>query len=264
MPMQSGSIRVFGHDVAAHPLAARRQMGVLFQSPALDKQLTVAENIAWHGRLYGLSGKEITTRLNDLLTRLGIADRAKEFAGKLSGGMRRKVELAKALLPRPKLLLLDEPSTGLDVAARIDFWQLLHELRQQTGLSILLTTHLMDEADRCDRLTILEQGKAVAQNTPDALKRQISGDIITLTSADPDDLQKALRERLHIDAVRVDQTLRFERAEAHLFVPHVVTALPGLIDSIAVTRPSLDDVFVRLTGRRLDAESQFASASSAT
>ena len=254
MPMQAGVVRVFGHDITAAPLAARREMGVLFQSPALDKQLTVAENIACHGRLYGLTKADIAERSADLLNRLGLADRAKDYAGKLSGGMRRKVELAKALLPRPRLLLLDEPSTGLDVTARIDFWRLLHELRQSTGLTVLLTTHLMDEADRCDVLTVLEQGKEIARDTPDALKRRISGDVITLTTADLPRLQQTLKETLGIDTTTVDQTLRFERPDAHQFVPQVVTAAAGQIDSITVTRPSLDDVFVTLTGRRLTGE----------
>lgn len=249
---QSGAMQIFGVDVAKDPAAVRRLIGVVFQSPALDKQLTVAENLRYHARLYGIPRKPAEARTNALLKRFDLLARRDELVLKLSGGLRRKVELAKAILTRPKLLILDEPSTGLDVSARIELWQLLGELRQeQDGPTVLLTTHLMDEADRCDRLAILDEGKLLADETPDALKDAIGGDVIRFTGPDLPHLREVLRAKLNVDAQAIDGRLHIERPGAHLFVPHLIEAAPGLIDSITVGRPTLDDVFVKLTGRRL-------------
>lgn len=250
---QSGAMAVFGIDVATRPAEVRRKIGVVFQSPALDKQLTVAENLRYHARLHGINKSQAESEMGGLLERFKLTDRRNELVQSLSGGMRRKVELAKAILAKPKLLLLDEPSTGLDVAARIELWQLLAELRQSDpGLSILVTTHLMDEADRCDRLAILDEGKLLADEAPDKLKDRIGGDVIRFTGPDLPLLRNMLAEKLKVDATLVDGALRIERPSAHLFVPHLIEAAPGLIESITVGRPTLDDVFVKLTGRRLE------------
>lgn len=251
IPLQSGVVGVFGHDLAADPSAVRNLIGVVFQQPALDKQLTVGENLLYHARLYGLARGQATADIDALLQRFNLADRRKELVASLSGGMRRKVELAKAILTKPKLLLLDEPSTGLDVAARIELWRLLTELRAAGDMTVLLTTHLMDEADRCDRLAILDGGKLLADATPDALKDGVGGDVITFSGPRPDLLRETLQTKLGLTVQQVEGTLRVERPAAHLFVPHLIEAAPGLIESVTVGRPTLDDVFVRLTGRRL-------------
>ncbi|MGN6625107.1 MAG: ABC transporter ATP-binding protein, partial [Tepidisphaeraceae bacterium] len=227
--------------------------GVVFQHPALDKQLTVEENLRFHGKLFGLSIRDIKRRTAELLARFNLADRAHELVASLSGGMRRKVELAKAILATPKLLLLDEPSTGLDVAARIELWQLLRELRQAGDLTIVLTTHLMDEADRCDHLAIIDQGNLLVVDTPDALKDALGGDVITFVGRDLPQLQSVIQQKLGLSPQLIEDRLRIERPQAHLFVPQVIEAAPGLIDSISVGRPTLDDVFVHRTGRRLHA-----------
>ena len=248
--LQSGRVSVFGRDLDADPAAVRRTIGVVFQQPALDKQLTVQENLQYHAKLYGL-GRSAARDIDALLGRFDLGDRRKELVASLSGGMRRKVELAKAILTRPRLLLLDEPSTGLDVAARIELWRILTELRAAGEMTVLLTTHLMDEADRCDRLAILDQGKLLADATPDTLKDQVGGDVITFTGPQLDVLQRAVQATLGVTVQRVEQSLRIERPAAHLFVPQLIEAAPGLIESVTVGRPTLDDVFVRLTGRRL-------------
>jgi ABC-2 type transport system ATP-binding protein len=155
MPLQEGKVEVFGHDLQRVPAAVRNHLGVVFQSASLDKKLTVAENMACQAALYGLHGKSARVREQALLEQLGVADRSKDLAEELSGGLRRRVELAKAMLHRPQLLLLDEPSTGLDPGARSDLWKYLFQLRSSLGTTILLTTHLLEEAERADRIAIL-------------------------------------------------------------------------------------------------------------
>ena len=252
LPPQAGQMSIFGLDVATQAAAVRRTIGVVFQSPALDKQLTVAENLRYHARLYGLDGDKAEVEMMALLGRFGLVERKRDFVQTLSGGMRRKVELAKALMAEPTLLILDEPSTGLDVGARIELWRLLGELREhRPGLTVLLTTHLMDEADRCDRLAILDNGRVLADSTPDALKDSIGGDVIRFSGHDLPRLQHTVADKLGVAALEIDGKLHIERPSAHLFVPHLIEAAPGLIDSVTVGRPTLDDVFVRLTGRGL-------------
>jgi ABC-2 type transport system ATP-binding protein len=247
---QEGRVEILGHDLATAREQVRKDIGVVFQSPALDKQLTARENLACQGALYGLSGQPLRKRADELLSRVNLLDRADERVERYSGGMRRRVEIAKGLLHRPKLLILDEPSTGLDPGARLDLWDLLHDIRQSEGVTVLLTTHLMEEADKCDRLAIMESGKLLACDTPAVLKQQISGDVITLTSANPGLLRQQLQEKLGVDLTPVGKALRLERARGHEFIPAVIEAAPGLVESVSVGRPTLEDVFVRLTGRR--------------
>lgn len=175
-----GSASITGHDVLTDPAAARARLGVVFQSPSLDGKLTATENLRHHGRLYGLGGKDLTKRIDQWLDFFGLIDRRNEFVERFSGGMRRKLEVAKALLHEPKLLLMDEPATGLDPAARRELWQKLLQLRKDKHMTIVLTTHLMDEAEHCDRLAIMVAGKLITVDTPDHLKARIGGDVITL------------------------------------------------------------------------------------
>jgi ABC-2 type transport system ATP-binding protein len=227
----------------------RHHIGVVFQSPSLDKQLTAEENLRHHGHLYGLRGKELENRIDQMLNRVGLAERPKELVGTFSGGMRRRVELAKGLLTRPRILLLDEPSTGLDPGARIDLWRYLREIRQQDGVTILVTTHLMDEAEHCDRLAIMDAGKIAACDTPAALKSQIGADVITLSSDDPQSLAAAIRQRFpDLTVEQIDSTVRIERERGHEFIPQLVEAFVGQIRSVSLGKPTLEDVFIRVTG----------------
>jgi ABC-2 type transport system ATP-binding protein len=196
-----------------------------------------------------LHGADLEERITIQLQKVGLLDRAKERVDGFSGGMRRRVELAKGLLNQPDVLLLDEPSTGLDPAARIDLWGSLVEI-QSTGVTILLTTHLMDEADRCTRLAILQTGRLIACDTPNTLKEKIGGDVITIVSKDPDGLEKVLQQKLELEPGRVDGQLRIERARGHEFVPKIIEAAPHMVDSISVGKPTLEDVFIQLTGQR--------------
>ena len=180
---------------------------------------------------------------------MNLADRAHERVERFSGGMRRRVELAKSMLNRPAVLLLDEPSTGLDPSAHIDLWAHLKKL-QSDGVTILLTTHLMDEADRCSRLAILDTGKLIACDTPAVMKDRIGGDVITLRTDSPEQARAMLKEKLSIDAEMIDDTLRIERRNGHELVPQLIEALPGMVQSVSVGKPTLEDVFIRLTGHQ--------------
>jgi ABC-2 type transport system ATP-binding protein len=246
-----GNARVCGHDTVSEPAAVRSAIGVVFQSPSLDPQLTVAENLRYGGNLYGLRGAELESRWREMAEALRVGDRADDLVKNLSGGLQRRVEIAKSLLPRPRVLLLDEPSTGLDPVARVDLWAILEQLRGRFGITTVLTTHLMDEAERCGRVAILHRGKLLACDTPDALRATIGADVLTLVCRRPDMLAEQLQAKFGWTAVVRDDSVRLEIPKAHAEVARIVEAFPGEIQSVTAGRPTLEDVFVRMTGERL-------------
>lgn len=247
----SGTAVIAGADVVTQPSEVRGRIGIVFQHPSLDDKLNVRENMTHQGHLYGLSGRELTERTAQLLDRFGIADRARDRVGTLSGGLQRRVELAKALLHRPRVLILDEPSTGLDPGARSSLMECLFELRSRDGVTCLLTTHLMEEADRCDGLAILDCGKLVAQGTPNELKGTIGGDVVTITCKNAATLAAAAKAKFNVAAEANGTSVRIERHRGHEFVPQLVEAFPGEVETVTVGKPTLDDVFLHLTGHRL-------------
>ena len=245
-----GHARIMGFDVARDPNSLRRQIGVVFQAQSIDVKLSAAENL-WHqGHLYGLHGAALKSRIVEMLGRVGLEDRANEKAETFSGGMQRRLELAKGLLHHPSVLLLDEPTTGLDPGARRDLWQYLAILRDEERVTMIVTTHLMEEAERCDRLAILNEGKVVALGTPDELKHEIGGDVILLDTKNPDSLAERIRGRFHLDAQVLHAQVRIERENGHRFITDVVEAFPGEIEAISVSKPTLEDVFIHRTGHR--------------
>jgi ABC-2 type transport system ATP-binding protein len=246
----SGRATIAGFDAVRQPGALRRHIGVVFQAQSVDPKLTAYENL-WHqGHLYGLRGKELRARIEEILTRVGLLDRRNDRVETFSGGMQRRIELAKGLLHHPEVLLLDEPTTGLDPGARRDLWQYLQILRDQERVSVIVTTHLMEEAERCDRLAILNEGNLVALGTPDALTREIGGDVIVLEARDAQSLAERVRANFHVDATVMDNKVRLEIENGHRFVPDVVEMFPGEIQSLSVSKPTLEDVFIRRTGHR--------------
>ena len=255
LPMGGRAI-VMGHDAAKEPAGLRRQIGVVFQAPSIDVKLTASENLTHVGHLYGMSGAPLKARVTETLTRVGLFDRANDKAETFSGGMQRRLELAKGLLHRPSVLLLDEPTTGLDPGARRDLWQYLQMLRDEEHVTVLVTTHLMEEAERCDRLAILSHGKLVALGTPQALKQEIGGDVVLLETTNPDALAQRIRQKYSVPALALDGKVRLELENGHQFVPEVVEAFPGEIDSISVSKPTLEDVFIRRTGHRFWTEDE--------
>ena len=246
----AGRALVQGYDVAKEPALLRRQIGVVFQAQSIDPKLTAYENL-WHqGHLYGQHGAALKSRILEILRRVGLSDRAKEYVETFSGGMQRRVELAKGLLHHPSVLLLDEPTTGLDPGARRDLWQYLKILRDEENVSVIVTTHLMEEAERCDRLAILNEGKLVALGTPSDLTKEIGGDIVLLDTRNPEALAIRIQQRFQTDATVMDNKIRLELENGHRFIAEVVEAFPGEILAMSVSKPSLEDVFIHRTGHR--------------
>jgi ABC-2 type transport system ATP-binding protein len=251
----AGRATIMGCDAAQEPARLRRQIGVVFQAQSVDIKLTAYE-ILWHqGHLYGLRGAALKQRIGEILSRVGLADRAKELVETFSGGMQRRIELAKGLLHHPGVLLLDEPTTGLDPGARRDLWQYLATLRDEEHVSVLVTTHLMEEAERCDRLAIMNEGNLVALGTPAELKSEIGGDVVLLDAAhNAGVLADRIRARFHVDTTVLENQVRIEREGAHRFVTEVVEAFPGEIEAVSVSKPALEDVFIRRTGHKFWSE----------
>jgi ABC-2 type transport system ATP-binding protein len=255
MVPSGGRAIILGCDAVREPARVRRQIGVVFQAQSVDQKLTAYENL-WHqGHLYGLRGASLNKRIQEILSRVGLADRAKDLVETFSGGMQRRIELGKGLLHHPGVLLLDEPTTGLDPGARRDLWQYLALLRDEEHVSVLVTTHLMEEAERCDRLAIMNEGNLVALGTPAELKSEIGGDVVTLDAThDAGVLAERIRARFHVDTTVLENQIRMERQGAHRFVTEVVEAFPGEIEAISVSKPALEDVFIRRTGHKFWSE----------
>ncbi len=249
LPVQAGSVELLGIDVRRQPAEVRRRIGVTFQSPSLDTRLTVRENLRHHGHLYGFSGGELKRRIGEMLEHLNLKDRENDLVGTLSGGLKRRVEIAKGLLHEPRLLLLDEPSTGLDPGVRIDLWEYLTRLKTQKGMTILVTTHLMDEAERSDQLGILDRGRLVAQGSPESLRASVGGDCLTIQSdITPAKLAEQIQSRFSVTVRQVGQSLRIERERGHELLKELVEAFPNEITGISLGKPTLEDVFIKRTG----------------
>jgi ABC-2 type transport system ATP-binding protein len=254
-----GRAIILGHDAAKDPSQLRREIGVVFQAQSIDLKLTAAENLRHQGHLYGLQGVQLRAKINEMLERVGLADRARDKAETFSGGMQRRLELAKGLLHGPRVLLLDEPTTGLDPGARRDVWQYLRTLRDEEQVTVLVTTHLMEEAERCDRLAILNEGRLVALGTPAELKQEIGGDVIVLEAKEPESLALRIHARFDVEARVIERQVRIEKDHGHRFVTDLVEAFPGEIDAVSIAKPSLEDVFIRRTGHRLWSEQKQGS-----
>lgn len=252
MTPTSGSASVFGIDVGISPREARRKIGVTFQSPSLDKKLTVRENLRHQGHLYALYGKILDHRINEVLETFNLSDRRDDRVEHLSGGMARRVEIAKCLIHQPSLLLLDEPSTGLDPSARRTLRELLETLRRQHGTTCFLTTHLMDDAECCDRVAILDEGKMVAIDTPRAMIDAIGGDVVAVSAINALELAEKIRARFELPLQVIGETIRIEREQGHEFAAILARTFPDELMKVSIGRPTLDDVFAKVTGHRFD------------
>ena len=245
-----GTALVFGADIVRDPREVRRRIGVVFQSPALDKKLSLRENLLHQGHLYGMSGKALSERIERLLKWIGLADRSADKVEKLSGGLKRRVEIAKGLVPGPSLLLLDEPTTGLDPLARREVWEALRSLQTTDGVTVLTTTHLLEEAELCSQVALLNSGKIVAVGEPSALRSSLGGDVISLQAKDPQGLKSRIEAKFSLPVTVVDGIVRLEKKAGHEFVPALVGAFADEIQSVTVAKPTLEDFFIEKTGNR--------------
>ncbi|MGF7238479.1 MAG: ATP-binding cassette domain-containing protein [Frankia sp.] len=244
-----GTAIVAGHDVQRERDAVRRSIGLVFQETTLDDYLTAAQNLRFHADLYGVPKRDALTRAQGLLEMVGLADRRDSKVGTFSGGMKRRLEIARGLLHSPRVLFLDEPTVGLDPVSRATVWRYVDELRRAEGITVFLTTHYLDEAERCDRIAIIAQGRIVALDTPDALKAAVGADRVRLTATDPAAALAALRTRFEVEATTgADGSLTFHVVDGERFLPRLLMELGVPITSVSVTRPTLDDVFFARTG----------------
>ncbi|QDU78706.1 Daunorubicin/doxorubicin resistance ATP-binding protein DrrA [Polystyrenella longa] len=249
-PVQQGEIVLDGTSLVDDPAAIRHKIGVTFQAPSLDPRLTVEENLRYQGYLYGLSGRALRSRIEELMQRLKLSDRLRDRVQSLSGGMQRRVEIAKGLLHDPQILILDEPSTGLDPGARIDLWAYLQRLRDESGMTILVTTHLMEEAERCDQLAILDKGEVAATGSPEHLRRSLGGDCLTIQTEEPQRLQQRIKDDFDLQFQLIGESLRLEAPEGHELLRNLVDAYTTEIQSVSLGKPTLEDVFIARTGHQ--------------
>jgi ABC-2 type transport system ATP-binding protein len=250
-----GHAEVAGYDVVAQRDEVRREIGLVFQDVTLDTNLTAAQNLRFHGQLYGVPGPELEPRMRQVLELVGLWDRRHKDVVTFSGGMRRRLEIARGLLHSPRVLFLDEPTVGLDPQTRASIWEYLDRLGREERLTIFLTTHYMDEAEHCDRIAIMDGGRIVALDTPQALKAAIGTDRVRLVTADDGRAAAAISGRFGLEAAVGPDGLTLHVADGEAFVPRLLAGLGVAVRSVSVTRPTLDDVFLAYTGHTIrDAE----------
>src|SRR6266446_3476261 len=247
----AGTAKVAGIDVVQDPARVRQRIGLVFQDPSLDDVLTGRENLEFHAWLYGVPTSERRKRIDEMMALLQLTDRARSQVRTYSGGMKRRLEIARGMLHQPQILFLDEPTLGLDPQTRKSIWTHLNELRSTKGVTIFMTTHYMDESEYCDRIAIIDKTKIVALGTPDELKAMVGGDVVTITSSKSDDAAAEIEKLLGITAIRDNGSLRMEVPDAKVFVPRLVRELTAPVDTVTLRRPSLDDVFLKLTGHAI-------------
>jgi len=255
----SGRASLAGYDVVARPGDVRRSMGIVFQDPSLDNRLTAEQNLRFHAMLYGVPSREIEPRVAEVLAMVELSERRRALVATYSGGMKRRLEIARGLLHKPRVLFLDEPTLGLDLQTRNRIWEYVVDLRRREGVTVFMTTHYIEESEHCDRIAIIDGGRIVALDTPDALRRHVGGDVITITSPDPPSLAREIAARFGGVARATDGHVVVELERGTEFVPRVAAAFPQLVTAVAVKQPTLDDVFLKLTGHAIRDESASAT-----
>jgi ABC-2 type transport system ATP-binding protein len=255
MKPTAGVATVAGHDVVGERDDVRRNIGLVFQDPTLDSYMTAAQNLKLHAELYGLQRDLVGPRMQQVLEMVGLWERKDSPVGTFSGGMRRRLEIARGMMHSPRVLFLDEPTIGLDPQTRRSIWTYIAELKEREEITIFMTTHYMDEAEWCDRIAIMDHGEIVALDAPDRLKADIGKDRITIETGDDEAAIAALKERFDIDAQMAEGRVTFGVPGGEQFVPRLFAELPVHIQGVSVSRPTLDDVFMSFTGTTIrDAE----------
>ncbi len=259
LPLSAGTMKLNGVPVKPTDADYRARLGVVFQKPSVDIHLTARENLKFGAALYGVTGAPANRRIDEVLEFMDLKDRADDRVSGFSGGMRRRLEVARVLLHDPELLVMDEPSAGLDQATLRKLWDRLSRLCEDTGLAVLVTTHHPEEAEYCDQLLVLESGRCVAVETPEKLKRQVADDLIVIEGEQLEELQGEIAKSLSLESRIAGQQLLIECQEAHKTVPRIVEAFPrGRFRSVGIRTPTLGDVFAKLTGRSLEEDGEAA------
>jgi ABC-2 type transport system ATP-binding protein len=258
----SGSAQVAGFDVVRERDLVRRNIGLVFQDTTLDTYLSAERNLRLHAELYGVPRELVGPRIRDVLDMVGLWERRSSLVSTFSGGMKRRLEIARGLLHSPRVLFLDEPTAGLDPQTRVTIWDYINQLRQTEDITIFMTTHYMDEAEYCDRIAIMDHGQIIAGGTPLALKSSVGDDRIQIQTDDDAAAILALDEQFGLRAAIADGEVTFRVAQGEHFVPKLFADFPVAIRSVSVARPSLDDVFMSYTGRTIrDAEADVSDRS---
>jgi ABC-2 type transport system ATP-binding protein len=242
---------VAGYDVKTQRDTVRRNIGLVFQDTTLDTYLTGEQNLRFHADLYGVPRSQVDTRMKMVLDMVSLWDRRQSVVGTYSGGMKRRLEIARGLLHAPRVLFLDEPTVGLDPQTRTSIWEYINDLKQREDITIFLTTHYMDEAEHCDRIGIIDHGQIVAIDTPENLKASIGKDRVQISTADDPEAIRELKRRFDLDGAVHENLVTFKVASGEQFVPRLFAELSVPIRSVSVARPSLDDVFMSYTGRTI-------------
>lgn len=248
----SGTATIDGHDIVEEQAAVRRAIGMVFQEQSIDEKLTARENLNFHAVLYGVPRSERKKRAESVLETVDLLDRADQRIEEFSGGMKRRLEIARGLLHTPRVLFLDEPTQGLDPQTRNSIWEHLLRLREESDVTVFMTTHYMDEAEYCDRIAVMDGGRIVEQGSPESLKGSVGSDVVTVTPAGGEDAAlEEFAERRGISVTREGAEMRFEVEDGARFVPQLLSELPDAVEAVSVRRPTLEDVFLNLTGRSL-------------
>jgi ABC-2 type transport system ATP-binding protein len=250
----AGVALVNGFDVAREPARVRESIGIVFQDYSLDDRITAEENLRFHCMIYHVPSAERAARIRQVLDMVELRDRAGDKVRTYSRGMKRRLEIARGLLHHPSVLFLDEPTVGLDPQTRNRIWDHIHELRRQRGITVFMTTHYMDEADKCDRVGIMDHAQLIALDTPAALKAELGGDVVRLRTADNERAVAWIRGEEGLAPVIEEEQIRFETANAGEYVPDLLARIPIPVRSLEITKPTLNDVFLRLTGRAIREE----------
>jgi ABC-2 type transport system ATP-binding protein len=254
----AGKAYLNGHDCYRESAAVRRSIGIVFQDSSLDKDLTARENLLFHAYLYHVEKSERRPRVDAALRFAGLVERADDLVKTFSGGMKRRLEVARGLIHRPKVLFLDEPTIGLDPQSRANLWEFITELPKKNNITIFMTTHYMEEAEVCDKIAVIDKGRIIASGTPHELKKTIGGDVIYLKTNDNKKAVEEIRRRFGVEASEKDGEIFIPSLKGDAFIPALITEIGERVLSVRMQRPTLNDVFLKLTGKEIRDETAAA------
>jgi ABC-2 type transport system ATP-binding protein len=250
----SGSAFIAGHDCTKESSVVRKSIGIVFQDTTLDKDLTAYENLIFHAYLYNVAKNEMRDRVDNVLRFVDLYDRKDDLVKKFSGGMKRRLEVARGLIHRPRVLFLDEPTLGLDPQSRTNLWEFIAELPDRHNVTIFMTTHYMEEAEVCDRIAIIDKGKIIAMGTPDELKKTVGGDVVSIMTTDNINAKKEIERLFGFDVSEKEKELYMTCSKGDTCIPEIIRTIGEKVLSVRVQRPTLNDVFLKLTGKTIREE----------